>query len=206
MAWLPIVDERHVKSRFFIIAIGRERERGRARGSLYYKTQSRQRLYSRKDRWLASDGDGDGNGNGNGRRGALNPVYKVCTGPESALAFAPSVFSSSALGLLPLLKRSSRAPRFYAVLSRQVCVRARTSSPLLSSSLLLCFFILALLRVTLSHIAKNAHDPKKIMKIYHANDGSDYIGERERERATVLSNNNNNITIHSQQMYHVQSA
>lgn len=85
-------------------------------------------------------------------RGALNPVYKVCTGPESALAFAPSVFSSSALGLLPLLKRSSRAPRFYAVLSRQV--RAR----LLSRS-----FLLALLRVTLSPRTRSREKIRKIL-------------------------------------------
>lgn len=90
-------------------------------------------------------------------RGALNPVYKVCTGPESALAFAPSVFSSSALGLLPLLKRSSRAPRFYAVLSRQVCASAPS---------LLCFFLLAraITRRTAAKNARSQEDYKNIMQ------------------------------------------
>ena len=61
---------------------------------------------SRKNRWLAT---------GEGPWTSCKRYVLV----QSALAFAPSVFSSSAPGLPPL-KRSSRAPRFYAVLSQQV--------------------------------------------------------------------------------------
>lgn len=78
---------------------------------------------SRKSRWLAT---------GEGPWTSCKRYVLV----QSALAFAPSVFSSSAPGLLLLLKRSSRVPRFYARLFLSRCARMSYSLVVSSASAL----------------------------------------------------------------------